>query len=314
MIPVIYDCDPGHDDAVALFIALASEKINLLGITTSAGNQLQEKTYNNARKLLALAEREGVLVCSGAEKPLLRELIIADNIHGETGLDGADLPQPVNPPNSTKAWDFIADILKDSKEPVCLVATGPLTNVAIFLLAYPELKPLIKEIIIMGGACFGGNITPAAEFNIYVDPEAADIVFKSGISIKMFGLDVTMKARMLPDEIDKLEQIGNMTGEIFSGLLKFFLQSSSQYFLAEEGHIEGVHLHDPCTMAYLIDPSMFRMYDCFVKVETKDGPTRGSTIVDYNRVTGNPFNASVAFDIKREQFVELVLETMKQFR
>lgn len=313
-IPVIMDCDPGHDDAVALFIALASEKIKVLGITTSAGNQLPEKTFKNARKLLALAQREDITVCSGAKKPLSRELIIADKIHGETGLDGAELPNPSTLPNNKKAWEFMAGLLKTSKEPVNIVATGPLTNVAILLLSYPELKPLIKSITIMGGACFGGNITPAAEFNIYVDPEAADIVFKSGIPINMFGLDVTLKAQMLPDEIEQLADLGNTTGKIFSDLLKFFIKSATPYFLAGEGHVEGVHLHDACTIAYLIEPSIFRMHDCFVEVDTNDGPTLGSTIVDYNRATDRSFNTSVAFEIDRKKFVHMVSESLKQFR
>ena len=313
-IPVIYDCDPGHDDAVALFIALASEAIDLKGITTCAGNQMPEKTFNNARKLLALAEREDITVCPGAAKPLSRNLRIAANIHGDSGLDGAELPEAAAPVVQGKAWDYTASIINESSEAITLVATGPLTNIAIFLLAYPELKEKLDRIVIMGGACFGGNITPAAEFNIFVDPEAADIVFKSGVKVSMFGLDVTNWARMLPDEIDSLRKLGTKTGDIFAGLLDFFITKASRYFLADEDWVEGVHLHDACAMAYLVDPTLFVMKDCFVAIDTNDGPTLGSTVVDYGGVTGTAANGEVAFKIDRERFISLVLKSLAAFR
>ena len=312
-LPIIIDCDPGHDDAVALFIALAHPEINLLGITTCAGNQLPEKTFNNARKLLKLADREEVLVCRGAEKPLTRQLRIAENIHGVSGLDGADLPEPSVPAYEGKAWEFTADIVSRHPGPVTLVATGPLTNVAIFLLSYPELKEKLEQIVIMGGACFGGNITPSAEFNIYVDPEAADIVFKSGVKVAMFGLDVTNRARMLPEEIKVLRESKTRAGAIFADLLDFFIQKATRYFLADDEWVEGVHLHDACTIAYLLYPEMFRMHTCHVEIDTNDGPGLGSTVVDYNNVTNKEKNAAVAFEINRKSFVQLVIDSITSF-
>ncbi len=313
-IPIIFDCDPGHDDAVALFIALANDAIEVKGITTCAGNQLPEKTFNNARKLLALAEREDITVCPGASKPLTRNLRIAADIHGDSGLDGAELPEPTTAAFKGKAWDFTADIIRNHPEPITLVATGPLTNVAIFLLAYPELKEKLERIIIMGGACFGGNITPAAEFNILVDPEAADIVFKSGVKVSMFGLDVTNRASMMPDEIKSLRNLGTKSGEIFADLLDFFITKATRYFLADEDWVEGVHLHDACCMAYIVDPSIFRMVDCHVEIDTNDGPTLGSTVVDFNGVTKKPANAEVAFKIDREKFIDLVIKSIAKFK
>lgn len=311
---VIMDCDPGIDDAVALFLLLASEKVDLLGLTACAGNQIPEKTYQNARKLLALAQREDIPVFRGAPKPLIRELLIAGDVHGDSGLGGAALPESGAVIRSEKAWDFIAETVAESSEQVTLLATGPLTNIAILLLCAPEIKPKINEIVLMGGACFGGNITPQAEFNVFVDPEAAKIVFNAGIPIKMFGLDVSTKAQMYRKEVECLKGYGSRTGAFFHDILTFYNKTTIPYFLAPEGQEEGVHLHDPCAAAYLIDPSLFVLRDCFVEVETKDGPTLGSTVVDYDRLTGKPFNASVAFGVDRERLIGLILESLKKFR
>lgn len=310
--PIILDCDPGQDDAVALFMALASEKINLLGVTTSAGNVGAEKTYINAKKLLKLAQREDIEVCSGARKPLLRNLVIADYVHGESGLDGAKLPDVDDINMDKKAWEFIADKLRESEEKITIVATGPLTNIAILLTCYPELKEKIKEISIMGGACFGGNMTPNAEFNIYVDPEAAKIVFDSNIPIIMFGLDVTLKAQIFKETLDEIRAYGKI-GETFSNLLGFYSKSATPHFLAEEGHVEGLHMHDPCAVAYLIDPTMFRLHECHVDVDTNDGYSLGATIVDYDGLTGKGKNAKVAFNLDLEKFTTLFIDSIKYF-
>ncbi len=312
-IPVILDCDPGHDDAIMMFMALGSNCIEVKAITTSAGNQTPDKTFLNARKLLALAGREDVPLAQGALKPIKRPLIIADFCHGESGLDGADLPDPTVDSSKEKAIDLIARILQNSPEKVSIVATGPLTNIAIFLLAYPELKDRIKQISFMGGACFGGNYTPNAEFNIYVDPEACDIVFRSGIPLAMFGLDVTMKAQLFPEDVASIRALGNQTGLIMASLLDFFGKTVTQPLLAPADHIEGIHMHDPCAIAYLIDPTLFTMLDQYVEAVTTDGPALGSTIVDYNKSLDKDSNALVAFDLDLPRFTKLLIELLSEF-
>lgn len=310
---VILDCDPGHDDAIALLMALASDKIDLVAITTSAGNQLPEKTFNNARKLLALTKREEIPVAMGALKPLRRELIIADDVHGESGLDGAELPEPTVAPETIRANELIAKILSESDEKVTIVATGPLTNVAIFLLSHPELKEKIELISFMGGACFGGNITPHAEFNIYVDPEAADIVVQSGVPVAMFGLDVTLKAQLFEEDIKEIREIGNPVATTMADLLDFFNLTTTVPFLAEEGHVEGIHMHDPCAMAYVIDPSMFKALPMHVEVETSNTLSLGSTVVDYDNLFKKEKNVVVGFDVNLPKFKELVIKTIEHF-
>lgn len=181
------------------------------------------------------------------------------------------------------------------------------------MLAYPDLAERIDCISIMGGACFGGNITPAAEFNIYVDPEAADIVFNSGVPLAIFGLDVTHKAQIFADEVAQLRTLGTVSGDVFAGLLEFYGQSTSTPFLAEEGHIEGVHLHDPCALAYVIDPTLFRMVPAHVSVVTADGPALGSTVVDYNHTTGLSENALVGFGVDRERLIALIHRSIAHF-
>ncbi len=311
--PVILDCDPGHDDAIMMFMALGSEKIEVKAITTSAGNQTPEKTFLNARKLLALAGREDVPIAQGALTPIKRSLIIADFCHGESGLDGADLPEPTVGPSREKAIDLIAKTLQNSSEKISIVATGPLTNIAIFLLAYPELKDRIKQISFMGGACFGGNYTPNAEFNIYVDPEACDIVFRSGVPLVMFGLDVTMKAQLFPEGVESIRALGTQTGLIMASLLDFFGKTVTQPLLTKPDHVEGIHMHDPCAIAYLIDPTLFTVLDRYVEVVTTDGPTLGATVVDYDKTLGKDGNALVAFDLDLPRFTKLLIELLAKF-
>lgn len=309
---IILDCDPGHDDALALLMALASEKVELLAITTSAGNQLPEKTYDNARKLLALAKREEIPVAQGALKPLRRSLVIADDIHGETGLDGTQLPEPTSASLAIGANELISQIL-EKEEKVTLIATGPLTNIAIFLLSHPELKEKIEAVSFMGGACFGGNITPQAEFNIYVDPEAADIVMKSGVPIVMFGLDVTMKAQLFAEDIQEIRLLNNSVANAMADLLDFFHLTTTKPFLAAEDHIEGLHLHDPCAVAYVIDPTLFEAVPLYVEVDTNEGPSLGNTVCDYDDVLGKKKNAAVSFNLDLPRFRELIMKTLSSF-
>ena len=201
--PIILDCDPGHDDAIALVLALASPELDVKAVTSSAGNQTPEKTLRNVLRMLTLLKRTDIPVAGGAVKPLMRELIIADNVHGESGLDGPTLPEPVFAPQNCTAVELMAKVLRESAEPVTLVATGPQTNVALLLNSHPELHGKIARIVMMGGAMGLGNWTPAAEFNIFVDPEAAEIVFQSGLPVVMAGLDVTHRAQIMADDIER---------------------------------------------------------------------------------------------------------------
>ncbi|WP_369473073.1 nucleoside hydrolase [Secundilactobacillus kimchicus] len=260
-----------------------------------------------------MAHREDVPVAMGAAKPILRDLIIANDVHGETGLDGAELPQPTMPPLKISANELMADILRNSEEKVTFVVTGPMTNMAIFLLSHPELKSKIEAISFMGGACFGGNITPQAEFNIYVDPEAAQVVMDSGVPVKMFGLDVTLKAQLYDDDVDYIAKIGNPVADVMAGLLHFFSLTTTQPFLAEEGHVEGIHMHDPCAMAYVIDPSLFTMLNKHVEIDTSDSISVGSTVVDYDEVLQKEKNVEVGFDIDLDRFRKLIYETLEFF-
>ncbi|MGS0724227.1 nucleoside hydrolase, partial [Shewanella sp. 30m-9] len=219
--PVILDCDPGHDDAISLILALSSAKLDVLAVTTSAGNQTPDKTLKNALRVLTLLGRHDIPVASGAPKPLARELIIADNVHGESGLDGPKLPDPAFAPVEQTAIELMGDKVRNSKQPVTLVPTGPLTNIALFLAAHPELHSNIDSIVLMGGAAGVGNWTPAAEFNIFVDPEAADMVFKSGLPIVMCGLDVTHEAQIMDEDIERIRAINNPIAQCVAELLDF---------------------------------------------------------------------------------------------
>ncbi|AWV44108.1 pyrimidine-specific ribonucleoside hydrolase RihA [Hafnia alvei] len=303
-LPIILDCDPGHDDAIALILALASPELDLKAVTTSAGNQTPEKTLRNALRILTLLQRNDIPVAGGAVKPLMRELIIADNVHGESGLDGPELPEPNFAPQQCNAVELIAKTLRESKEPMTIVATGPLTNIALLLTSHAELKPKIARIVIMGGAAGLGNWTPAAEFNIYVDPEAAEIVFQSGLPIVMAGLDVTHRAQIMSEDIERFRQLDNPVAAVVADLLDFFME----YHKQEQWGFQGAPLHDPCTIAWLIKPSMFTCVERWVGVETQGKYTQGMTVVDYYSLTNNAPNTTVMMDIDRQAFVDLLVE------
>lgn len=303
-LPIILDCDPGHDDAIALILALASPELELKAVTTSAGNQTPEKTLRNALRILTLLQRSDIPVAGGAVKPLMRELIIADNVHGESGLDGPELPEPNFAPQQCNAVELIAKTLRESAEPVTIVATGPLTNIALLLTSHAELQPKIARIVIMGGAAALGNWTPAAEFNIYVDPEAAEIVFQSGLPIVMAGLDVTHRAQIMSEDIERFRQLDNPVAAVVADLLDFFME----YHKQEKWGFQGAPLHDPCTIAWLIKPSMFTCVERWVGVETQGKYTQGMTVVDYYSLTNNAPNTTVMMDIDRQAFVDLLVE------
>lgn len=303
-LPIILDCDPGHDDAIALILALASPELELKAVTTSAGNQTPDKTLRNALRILTLLQRSDIPVAGGAVKPLMRELIIADNVHGESGLDGPDLPEPNFAPQTCNAVELIAQTLRASQQPVTVVATGPLTNIALLLTSHPELHAKISRIVIMGGAAMLGNWTPAAEFNIYVDPEAAEIVFQSGLPIVMAGLDVTHRAQIMSEDIERFRHLGNPVADVVADLLDFFME----YHKQEKWGFQGAPLHDPCTIAWLIKPDIFTCVDRWVGVETQGKYTQGMTVVDYYSLTANQPNTTVMMDVDRQAFVDLLVE------
>ena len=305
-LPVIIDCDPGHDDAIALVLALASPELDVKAVTSSAGNQTPDKTLRNVLRMLTLLKRPDIPVAGGALKPLMRELIIADHVHGESGLDGPALPEPGFAAQSCTAVELMANILRDSVEPVTIVATGPQTNVALLLNSHPELHAKIERIVIMGGAMVLGNWQPAVEFNIYVDPEAAEIVFQSGLPVVMAGLDVTHKAQIHVEDIEHFRRIGNPISTIVAELLDFFLE----YHKDEKWGFVGAPLHDPCTIAWLLKPEMFTTVERWVGVETQGKYTQGMTVVDFYNLTGKQPNATVMLDVDRQAFVDLLAERL----
>ncbi|AIN19887.1 inosine-uridine preferring nucleoside hydrolase family protein [Yersinia rochesterensis] len=306
---IIIDCDPGHDDAIALILALTSPELNVQAVTTCAGNQTPDKTLRNALRILTLLERQDIPVAGGALKPLLRELIIANNVHGESGLDGPSLPDPGFAPQAENAVELMARILRDSSHPVTLVATGPLTNVALLLAGHGALAAKIDRIVIMGGAVMLGNWTPAAEFNIFVDPEAADRVFKSGIPITMAGLDVTHQAQVMDEDIDRIRQLNNPIAEVVADLLDFFML----YHRQERWGFQGAPLHDPCTIAWLLAPELFTSIERWVGIETRGEYTQGMTVVDYYQLTDNKPNAEVLMGIDRKGFIDLLVERIARY-
>ncbi|WP_408011296.1 nucleoside hydrolase [Pseudalkalibacillus sp. A8] len=301
--PIIIDCDPGIDDAIALLLAIASDELDVKLITTCAGNQTMEKITTNALKLLSFIGEEKIEVAKGATRPLFKELCIADDIHGESGFGEVELGEPNCSVSDRSALEAMRDVILNSPEKVTIVAIGPLTNIAILVKSYPEIVNNIEELSIMGGACYGGNSTPTAEFNIFVDPDAAQIVFKSGIPITMFGLDVTHKAFLSNEDIERIRNTGSKIGVASASMLDFYASRLTR----------GIHMHDACAVAYLVDPSLFTIIPCNVEVETKGEFTNGQTVVDKNDRTNKPKNANVAFDVDRERFAEMLYQAIEKF-
>ncbi|MGZ4249957.1 MAG: nucleoside hydrolase [Solirubrobacteraceae bacterium] len=301
MTDIILDCDPGHDDAIALLLALASPELRLLGVTTVSGNQTLDKTTANAIRVLDHVDRHDVPVAAGAARPLIRERHVAADVHGETGLDGPDLPPPSREPEPTHAIDWIAHALQTSPTPVTLVPTGPLTNVALFLTRYPELATKIERVVLMGGAVGEGNVTPAAEFNIWADPEAAHLVFTSGLDVTMVGLDVTHKALITTAHTEALADAGK-AGKLVADLFAFYAQ-----FHAREYGWDGAPVHDAVAMAHVIDPTLLETVHRGVVVDIGGELPRGRTHVDLRGRTWAP-NCHVAIDIDAERFLALLVE------
>ena len=306
-IPIIMDCDPGHDDAIAIILACASEPLDVRAITTVGGNQTIAKTTNNALRVLAFIDKK-IPVAMGANNPLRRELEIAPSVHGDSGLDGPELPQPKEEAMKISAFELMAKVVEESDEKITLVPTGPLTNIAIFLLSYPHLKSKIERISLMGGSAIGGNWTASAEFNILVDPEAADIVFKSGIPITMSGLDVTHKAQVYPEDIEKIKNQGGKVAVMVGELLEFFIK-----FHKEICGWEFAPLHDPCAVAWLINPDMFTSKKLNVQIDIDGEHTTGCTVTDFlNRFKLEP-NTDVLLDVDRHQFVDMLIDAVNKY-
>jgi inosine-uridine nucleoside N-ribohydrolase len=301
-VPILLDCDPGHDDAVALMLALASPEVELLGVTTVSGNQTLEKTTANALRVLELAGRGDVPVAAGAGRPLARELFVAAYVHGESGLDGPVLPPPRGSPVEEHAVDFLAGKMLASERPVTLIATGPLTNVALFLARHPEAAGRVERHVLMGGAIAEGNVTPAAEFNVWADPEAAWRVFRSGLDVTMIGLDVTHKALFTDAHAERLRATGTI-GAFVAELFAFYHR-----FHAETYGFEGSPIHDAVAVAQVIRPGLVRTLERNVEVDCESELCRGRTVVDLWRRTDRPANAKVGVDIDAEAFLELLVE------
>jgi inosine-uridine nucleoside N-ribohydrolase len=295
---ILIDCDPGHDDAIALLLALASPEVELAGVTTVAGNQTVEKTTANALRVLELAGRRDVPVAAGAPRPLVRDPFVAAYVHGETGLDGPDLPPPQGAPVAGHAVDFLAERVTGAT----LVATGPLTNVALLLAARPEARP--ERLVLMGGAIAEGNVTPAAEFNIWADPEAAARVFANGLDVTMVGLDVTHRALLTAAHAERLRGVGRV-GRTVAELLDFY-----GVFHRNVYGFDGSPVHDAVAVADTIRPELLRVERLNVEIDCESSLCRGRTVVDLWHRTDRAPNANVAVEIDSEAFLGLLLERL----
>jgi purine nucleosidase len=307
---IIIDTDPGQDDAVAILFALgAHDQLDLRAITTVAGNVPLSLTSKNARIVLGWANRTDVPVYAGCPRPLVRELVTAENVHGKTGLDGVPLDEPKAELAKDHAVDFLIDTLRNAPEKrITLCLLGPMTNLAVALIQDPGIKRGVKEVVLMGGAYHTrGNVTPAAEFNIYVDPHAAAIVFGSGIPIVVLPLDVTQKALSTMPRVKRLEDVGNRVGKLISAILV----SHARREIEELGS-SGGPLHDPCVIAYLLAPSLFSGRHVNVAVETQGQFTLGETVVDWRGVTERSPNAFWINEIDADGFYALLTETVKR--
>ena len=303
---IIIDTDPGQDDAVAILVALGSpEEVEVLGITAVAGNVPLPLTAKNARIVCELAGRPDVPVYAGCDAPLMRKLVTAEHVHGKTGLDGPAMPDPLTALQPEHAVDFIIETLRqEAAGTVTLCPLGPLTNIATAFQRAPDIIEKVQEIVLMGGAYFEvGNITPAAEFNIYVDPEAADIVLKSGARIVMMPLDVTHRALTTAPRVEVFRALGTEPGRMVAEWTDFF-----ERFDKEKYGSQGAPLHDPCVIAYLIRPELFEGRFINVEVETQSPLTLGMTVADYWRVTDRPANALFMQQIDAEAFFVLLAE------
>jgi inosine-uridine nucleoside N-ribohydrolase len=307
-IPVILDCDPGHDDALAIMLALARPELRVLAVTTVAGNAPLAATTRNALRVLTLLGRTDVPVAAGAAAPLRRPLRVAANVHGVSGLDGADLPEPASGVRPEGALELLRRLLEATPEAVTLIPTGPLTNIALLIRAYPHLLERVAAICLMGGAMGEGNVTASAEFNVWADPDAAAIVFECGRPLTMIGLDVTHQARLTGADAARMAALGTRTGRVFADLVTYFAR-----FHAERYGWDGAPIHDAVAVAHVAIPGLVETRSYHVAVETVSELTRGRTVVDVHGVGGAPPNVAVGLTIDRSAFAELLHAALARF-
>jgi purine nucleosidase len=308
---IIIDCDPGQDDAVALFLAMASpDELEILGITAVAGNVPLELTQRNVRLMCDIAGHGDIPVFAGCDRPMVRDLLTAEKVHGKTGIDGVEITEPKTPLQERHAVDFIVETLRAADdESVTLVPTGPLTNIGTVIDRAPDVLPKIRQLVIMGGAMReGGNYSPAAEFNILVDPHAADIVFNCGRPITSMGLDVTHQVLSTRARVERIRQLDNPVAAATAGMLGFFERHDSKKY-----GVEGAPLHDPCTIAWLLAPELFEGKICNLSVETKSELTMGHTAIDFWHVTDRPHNVNWIYSVDADGFYDLLTERLARF-
>jgi purine nucleosidase len=304
--PIIIDCDPGQDDALAILMALGSpEELEVLAITAVAGNVPLALTEKNARKIVALAGRHDIPVHAGCDRPLRRDPVTADHVHGRTGLDGIDLPEPTVPLADGHAVEVIIAALRAQPGRVTLCPIGPLTNIARAMVQAPDIIGHIDRIVLMGGAIGEGNVTPSAEFNLFADPHAARVVFESGAAITMLGLDVTHQVLATPERLRVIEALSTEVSRVVVDLVTFY----NRYDQAQRNR-PGAPLHDPCVVAYLLRPDLFAGRDCHVVIETTGEHTMGRTVVDWSGRGGQPANATVIHEVDAEGFFALLTERL----
>ena len=308
--PIIIDCDPGQDDAINLLLAMSSpDELDILGITTVAGNVPLALTERNARQICDIAGRTDMKVFAGCERPMRRELLTAEHVHGKTGIDGVEITSPETPLGEQHAVDFIIEALSTTAEPLTLVPTGPLTNIATAIERAPAILDNVAEIVLMGGAMReGGNHSPSAEFNILVDPHAADLVFRCGKPITVLGLDVTHQVLATPGRRDRIREINNDAGRAAAGMLDFF----NRHDTVKYGSL-GAPLHDPCTVAFLLAPNLFEGKACNLTVETASELTMGHTAVDFWHVTDRPDNVTWIWSVDADGFYDLLIERLERY-
>jgi len=308
---IIIDCDPGQDDAVALFLALSSpDELEILGITTVAGNVPLKLTERNARIICDIADSKETEVFAGCSRPMLVDLMTAENVHGKTGIDGIDIFKPKTPLKELHAVDFIVKSLKDADtDSITLVPTGPLTNIALAIIKDPSILDSIKQIVLMGGAMReAGNLSASAEFNMRVDPHAAKVVFECGLPIIVMSLDVTHKVLTSKERVSEIESIGNSVSTATANMLKFFARYDSEKY-----GVDGAPLHDPCTIAWLLNQNLFIGKECNVRIETESSLTLGHTSVDFWGVEGNIPNAIWMQDVDDDGFYDLLINRLRRF-
>lgn len=304
--PILLDCDPGHDDAVAILLALGSPGVRLLGITTCFGNCSVEDATRNAQRVLALVGREDVPVAGGAAGPMRGEVALGNYVHGVSGLDGPSLPEPTVAPVDESASELLERCLVESSEPVTVVVTGPMTNLGVLLSVKPGLTEHIREIIFMGGSTERGNHTPTAEFNTFADPEALDVVLGAGVPVRMVGLNLTHQALATSEVVERMSAMPHEVGRTCAAWMGFFGDSYERIW-----EFAAPPVHDPCTIAALLDPDVIRWRDCFVAVELGGTWTRGTTIVDlFGRLPDQAPNASVAMELDADRYWALVLAAL----